>query len=153
MFMPSPCWSYTTGWLLLLKVFSPAADPHCRSRVCCSPVFPRFRYICSALGDSAHPALRHQSHLRKVLANANTGWPLRSSRSKRLSARRAAIYSLSGHSDWQVPDVKNRRNVASTSRLGANCGLYDDRIYLPGGTGGEMRQGRPNRRRTLFYRK
>lgn len=64
MFMPSPCWSYTIGWLYWFSwVFFLGGRPHCR-RVYCSPVFPRGSGIYVLHGDSAHPD-GHQSHLRK----------------------------------------------------------------------------------------
>lgn len=48
MFMPSPCWSYTIGWLYWFSwVFSLAATSLPQGLLLTS-FSPRFRYICSA---------------------------------------------------------------------------------------------------------
>ncbi|VEA29195.1 amino acid permease [Salmonella enterica subsp. enterica] len=87
MFMPSPCWSYTIGWLYWFSwVFSLAADLTAAGFIAHQffPAVPVYMFCLAIL--LILTAINLTS--AKSLANANTGFrPLRSSRSCCLSAR------------------------------------------------------------------
>ncbi len=127
MFMPSPCWSYTIGWLYWFSWVFPR-QPTSLPQGLLSPVFPAVPVYMFCLAILL--ILTAINHLRKSFGECEY-W---------LSAIKVfaivlficaggvMIYSLMGHSDWH-PTLK--ADGCGFPRLGANCGLYDDRDLLP----------------------